>query len=168
MNRVLKSSVIVLSGAAAIGLALTAGAIALNRVPLTAPPGPLQRLSRYLGHNVAETSPASRYPELRTRHYAVPPDVLFAAVEQAVHSLGWTVRERSAARRELRAVVLTPLLHFHDDILIRVNGGTGSSSSLYLRSRSRVGRGDFGANTRHILDLYAALRLRQQPAETQP
>jgi len=168
MNRVVKRIGLAVAGVAAIGLMLTAGAIVLNRVPLTAPPGPWQRLSRYLGHHVAQTSPGSRFPELRIRRYPVAADVLFADVERAVQHLGWTVRERDPARRELRAVVVTPLLGFRDDILIRVNAEGGHASSLYLHSQSRVGRGDLGANTRHILDLYAALRVRQPAREARP
>lgn len=168
MNSMLKRIGLAAAAFAVLAVVLAAGAIALNRVPLLAPPGPWQRLSRYLGHNVAQTRPGSRFPELRTRRYPLAADALFADVERAVRQLGWRVTARDPARRELRAVVVTPLLRFRDDILIRVNAEGVHTSSLYLRSRSRVGRGDFGANIRHILDLYAALRVPQLPAEARP
>lgn len=166
MNRTLKRVLTAAAAAAALGVGLLAGAILLNRVPLTAPPGLWPRLQRYLGQHVAQTAPDSRFPELRTRHYALRPQALYADVQAAVARLGWTVTERDPARGEVRAVVVTPLLRFRDDILIRVNAGAGHASSLYLRSRSRVGRGDLGANIRHILDLYAALHL--PPGEARP
>jgi hypothetical protein len=87
-----------------------AGGILANRLPLAAPPGPAARIATYLDTHIAETSPDSRFPELRTRNFSLPADVLFAKVKQAVGQLPrWEIVESSAERRELNAVVTTAL-----------------------------------------------------------
>jgi uncharacterized protein (DUF1499 family) len=135
-----------------------AGGILGNRLPLAAPPGPAARISTYLNTHVAETTPDSRFPELRTRNFSLPADVLYAKVKQAVGQLPrWEIIESSDDRRELNAVVTTKLFRFKDDVTINVVPEPGGRPALMIRSTSRVGKGDLGANTRHVLDVYDAL-----------
>ena len=62
--------------------------------------------------------------------------------------LEWT----SAAKGEIRAVATTRVLRFKDDVSITVgNDGT-------VNVRSRIGKGDLGANARRIADFQARLR----------
>jgi hypothetical protein len=134
---------------------LLVGALLLNRPPLFDPPGPVARLRTYLTTNVAETRPDHRQPELRT--LVVPLDVKAAkaAVLDAIGRLGWgDVRVGSD---EIRAVAVTPLLGFRDDVTVRLTGAEGGGTRVDARSASRVGRGDLAANERHLLDLFAAL-----------
>jgi hypothetical protein len=137
-------------------IGLLAGALVMNRAPLFAPPGLMTRLGVYLGKNVAETCLASVFPELRSRTCAAPPAELFDAALAAVERLGWEVRGADRNALRIEAVVITPLWRFRDDVLIRALAH-GAGSRLEVRSSSRVGRGDLAANTRHILDLHAAL-----------
>jgi uncharacterized protein (DUF1499 family) len=118
------------------------------------------RAVHYLTHNVAETTPGSAFPELVPREYAeTAPDRLFAAVEQAVGRMARVrVIERDEEQRILRAVRTTLLLGYEDDLAVRVTDGpSGRGARLFVRAQSRTGQADFGANTRHVLDLYAAL-----------
>ena len=136
--------------------ALLAGGLALNHLPWNDPPGSATRLQTYLDTHVAETAEESTFPELRPRHFAqVGPDELYAIVERAIGSMSdWTVAARDAKMRRIEAVVSTPIFRFQDDMTIhvipdpKING-----AALFLRSQSRIGHGDLGANTRHILDL---------------
>lgn len=140
--------------AAVLGL----GAIVMNRPPLLDPPGLWPRLRLYLTTNVAETRSGHLRAELRPRVYAPPLDELRRHVRAAVAELGWRdIREDPGGT--LRAVVRTPLLGFKDDVEIRLEP-VAAGTRVGVRSVSRVGRGDFGANTRHVLDLYAALARR--------
>jgi len=142
---------------ASLPLGLAAAALWLNRVPLIDPPGLGIRLRTYLTTNVAETRPDHPFPELRERRFSMPAPELYAGVLEAARSLGWRlVREDREALR-LEAVVETPLLRFRDDVQIDVRPAGAQEARLHLRSASRVGRGDFGANTRHVRDLYRAL-----------
>ena len=138
--------------------ALLAGGLWMNNLPWDDPPGMGIRLQTYLESHVAETAEGSPFPELRPRHYPnVSPDQLFAHVERAVAGMpDWTIAARDAKRRRVEAVVSTPLLRFQDDVTINVTAeANGNGAVLFLRSQSRIGQGDLGANTRHILDVVA-------------
>ncbi|MGH8467750.1 MAG: DUF1499 domain-containing protein [Gammaproteobacteria bacterium] len=150
MSKILLSMLIVLP------LGLLAGALAGNRLPWLEPPGPWVRLTTYLGSNVARTDAASAFAELRPRLYDGAPGQIFARALEAVTQLGWEVAREDRDRFRLEAVVTTRLLHFKDDLVVRLTPEEGQSA-VHVESRSRVGRGDLGANTRHILDFYEQL-----------
>ncbi len=136
---------------------LAGAAIALNRAPLRGSPGFVFRLKKYLMANVAETDAVSVYPELRPRHYAAAPQQTFAVVCAAIEALGWDLHNQIPTQFEARVTITTPLLRFKDDLRVRVQSESEERSYLLVRSRSRVGRGDFGANVRHILALYDSM-----------
>jgi uncharacterized protein (DUF1499 family) len=140
-----------------IGVSLLAAGIIANRLPLTAPPGFFNRLTTYLTTNVAETSEHSPFPELRTRRYDAPPALLFDYVRRAVQSLKWDITVLDAEKHEIQAVVKTRVWGFQDDVTIWTPPAQPEGSWLVVRSASRVGRGDLGANTRHIMDLVQAV-----------
>lgn len=141
-------------------LALLIGALLLNRVPLFEPPGFVTRMKTYLGTNVAELRPDSPFPELRPAVYPVKPARLCEQIPPALAVLGWDWQAPAGDCR-YRASVTTPLLRFEDDVSIGVEPVGEASSRLRIRSRSRVGKGDLGANTRHILDLIEAVEGQQ-------
>jgi len=133
-------------------------AVALNRVPLLAPPGPWRRLQAYLTRNLVETSEDSVFPERAIPAFRADPDHAYAMVKQVVGELGWQLDYDNPSQLELGAVVTTPLLRFTDDVKVKILPSSEPGTvRLLVRSRSRLGRGDLGANTRHLLDLYAAL-----------
>lgn len=138
------------------GTWLTGAAILRNRVPVSAPPGKWVRITTYLTTNVAETREDHPFPELRTRCFDRDPDALIAQVEAAMDRLGWT-HTRHADSKSLHAEVRTPLLGFADDLLAEVISCGKRQSKLHVRSASRVGRGDLGANAGHILRLQEAV-----------
>jgi hypothetical protein len=143
---------------AALGLVL--GGLLSNRVPLTQPPGLEKRLMTYLTRNLAETSEDPELPELKLRRYPVSADRLYQVAQQAVSDLGWDLAATSDERKTLGAVVTSRLWRFRDDVTARAIADGKRSSLLHIRSRSRVGKGDLGANISHILDLQAAIEER--------
>jgi uncharacterized protein (DUF1499 family) len=54
----------------------------------------------------------------------------------------------------ITAAVQTKWLKFTDDITIRLEPVSAKETRLHIRSASRVGTADFGANLGHILRLY--------------
>lgn len=144
---------------AAAALVLAGGALVRNRAALRPPPGPWRRLCLYLTHNVAVTGDDAPLPELRPRRLEGVAEDLYAALREAMGDLGWTVAYENPAQLELAAVVTTPLLRLRDDVKAKLVPD-GGHWRLFVRSASRFGRGDFGANRRHVLDLYAALARR--------
>lgn len=149
----------VVLGIVLLGVGLIIAAIIANRVPLTAPPGLALRLKTYLTCHHVATAPDSAFPELRGGDYAVMPDALYAAVRASVSGLGWRLVSEDAAQRRLHAIVSSRLWRFKDDVVVTVTA-TSDGARLNVSSRSRVGRGDLGANLRHVLDLNTALRVR--------
>ena len=49
----------------------------------------------------------------------------------------------------LEVVATTRLMHFKDDVAVEVRP-EGTGSSVHMRSKSRVGKGDLGANAKRI------------------
>lgn len=140
-----------------VGVSLLVAGIITNRLPLSEPPGLLTRVSTYLNTNIAETSEDSLFPELRLRRYEAPPELLFDVVRRAVQSLGWETTTLDAEKKEIQAVVTSKVWRFKDDVTVRVQPAQPSGSSLWVRSVSRVGKGDLGANTRHVMSLLQAV-----------
>jgi len=140
-------------------LGLIAGGLIANRPPMMDPPGLWARLVTYLGTHVAETRPDHPFPELRPRFYALPPDRLYAVTRDAIAGLGWRIASEDPESLALTAVVESALWRFKDDVVVGVEPADGGST-LRMRSSSRIGRGDLAANTRHLLDLYAAIEQR--------
>ncbi len=143
--------------AAFVGAGLAAAAIISNNLPMTDPPGMATRISTYLNTNVAETSRDSDFPELHLRRYQAPPNLLIDIARRAAEALHWEIGEQDAENHTMKAVVTTKLIQFKDDVLIRADPAQPSGSALYIRSSSRVGKGDLGANTRHVMDLMEAV-----------
>jgi uncharacterized protein (DUF1499 family) len=135
---------------------LAIGAIVLNNQPLNAPPGFMARIQKYLTTNIAETRHNHEFPELELRCYPVSPEILFSYVEKAIIVLGWEEVEIDAKQRHLHVVAESTLFKFKDDIEIQLQPAD-RGTELQVRSSSRVGKGDFGANARHITDLMATL-----------
>ena len=139
------------------------GGLALNRPPLGDPPGVWVRLATYFGSHVAETHEQSPFPELRPRRYPLGPEPLYDAILAAIRELGWQLSGEDRRTFTIKAVVTTPLWRFKDDVEIGIKPAP-QGNDVYIRSSSRIGKGDLAANTRHVLDLYQTLdrRLRVQ------
>ena len=131
---------------------LAAGLIS-NNLPWNDPPGTGTRLLTYLTTNVAETTPGSAFPELRPRTYAAPAALMFDVARRAAKALNWELSPVEPGARKIEAVVTTRIIKFKDDVTIRVEADGEERSILFARSASRVGKGDLGANTRHIMNL---------------
>ena len=145
---------------ALVGIATIAAGLVVNRVPLTAAPGLLPRLKIYLGSNVAETGRGSALPELAARYVPGEPREHLDAVAGDMEDLGWRSIRVDPAAGEVRAEVVSALWRFTDDVQVRLVSAGDGRTEVRIRSASRVGRGDLGANLRHVLDLAHALGAR--------
>jgi len=139
-------------------VAMLALGIRGNHLPMDDPPGSFVRLNTYLNTHVAETIEGSPFPELRPRSYTLPADPLFAKVKEAIARLPrWEILESKDDTRQLHAVVTSGLFRFKDDVTVSVVPQPGGKPQVTMRAVSRVGKGDLGTNTRHVMDLYDAL-----------
>lgn len=93
----------------------------------------------------------SAYPEIQTIHSQLPPAQAIARARAIAEDMGWEVYAYDAQRGHLEAVASTRWFGFRDDVVVRVRASE-TGSSVDLRSASRVGEGDLGANARRIRD----------------
>jgi hypothetical protein len=95
------------------------------------------------------------WPELVSLDSALPPAQAFARAARTARELGWQIRAEDAAAGLIEASATTFWFGFVDDVVIRVRPHAGGSR-IDLRSVSRVGQGDLGANAKRILRFNAA------------
>ena len=133
--------------------ALLAAGLISNNLPWNDPPGMGTRLITYLTTNVAETTKGSVFPELEPQTYAAPAALMFDVARRSAQGLKWELTTVDAEERKIEAVVTTKIIGFKDDVTIWVESEGEQRSTVFARSASRVGKGDLGANTRHLINL---------------
>jgi uncharacterized protein (DUF1499 family) len=89
------------------------------------------------------------FPDLAPIDVASPPAETLQRAEQIAGQLGWTVSRTDAASGVIEAYHVSRVFRFVDDVVIRVRP-RASGSRVDLRSNSRVGGGDLGANAARI------------------
>lgn len=109
----------------------------------------------YPGASVAAQQKAA-YPDLAARDLNLPPDQAFARAAAAARAMGWEIVAEKAAEGRIEATATTPWFGFKDDIVIRVVA-IPEGSRIDVRSKSRVGRSDVGANAARIRGFMNAL-----------
>jgi uncharacterized protein (DUF1499 family) len=97
------------------------------------------------------------YPDIAPLDLPDPPAVAYARALEAAGAMDWEVTARDAAAGRFEAVATTPWFGFKDDVLVRVSA-RGAGSRIDMRSKSRVGRSDAGANARRIRAYFERLR----------
>ena len=102
----------------------------------------------YPGEEFAQKQRAA-YPDLAPIRVASPPDAAFAASLSAAQGLGWEIVREDSAAGVIEATDTTEIFRFVDDVVIRVRPG-GDGSTVDVRSKSRDGKGDMGANAARI------------------
>jgi len=89
------------------------------------------------------------YPDIAPVQLAMPPDRAFARAEAAARALGWDIAAAEPAEGRLEATATTRWFRFKDDVVVRVTAAPGGSR-VDVRSVSRIGRSDLGANAKRI------------------
>ena len=92
------------------------------------------------------------YPEVKPLVMELAPDEMFGRVKRVLLDMGMEVTKEDPAQGEMEAVATTFWFAFKDDLVVRlreVEGGT----RMDLRSVSRVGVVDIGANADRIMEV---------------
>jgi uncharacterized protein (DUF1499 family) len=110
----------------------------------------------YPGEEFARQQRAG-YPDLAPIDVARPPDEAMAAVKVAMDQFGWKIVAVDPAAGTIEATDTSKTFHFVDDIVVRVRPKPDGGSRIDMRSKSRVGRGDVGANAARIRRLRDSL-----------
>lgn len=110
----------------------------------------------YPGPDVAHQQQAA-YPDLRPVQLALPADQAFSQALAAAERMGWQVVAADEKEGRIEAVATTFFFGFKDDVVIRVREQERGRSVIDVRSASRVGRSDVGANAKRIRRFIALL-----------
>ena len=110
----------------------------------------------YPGSAVAQAQRAA-YPDIAPLQESAPPKAVYDIALALVSKRKWHVvdaRPPAAGRRDavIEATARTPIMGFRDDVVIRVSA-TGDGARVDMRSASRYGLYDFGANAARIRSL---------------
>lgn len=95
------------------------------------------------------------HPDIAPLKAHINPAETFKLVEQVVRGEGWDIIDVDLKNMRIEAVCTTTLLRFKDDVVIEVRA---ADSSVHMRSKSRVGRGDLGTNAKRIQSFFTKLR----------
>ena len=111
-----------------------------------------------MGEDELDVSAAQRksYPDIQPLILEKPPSAVVPLVEQAVKDLGWDLVASDADEGRVEATDTTLYFGFKDDIVVRVRAHE-SGSRVDVRSKSRIGVGDAGANAHRIQAFLAEL-----------
>jgi uncharacterized protein (DUF1499 family) len=101
------------------------------------------------------------YPELAPMALERSAPEVFAIVREAVERLGWTIALNEAPGETgvglIEATDSTMIMGYTDDVLVRVKG-SDAHAVIDVRSASRYGTHDLGANANRIRALFAEVR----------
>lgn len=89
------------------------------------------------------------YPELAPLVVQEPIEAAYARAIETAESLGWEISARNDPEHSFDAKDTSSLFRFVDDVTVRVVT-EGSGARIDVRSKSRDGRGDLGANAKRI------------------
>ena len=123
----------------------------------------IARLRPRGANSVAYPGPAAMklqrvtYPDIEPLIVSVPPAEAYEAALAVITKRKWRivdVRPPQTGRREgrIEAVVRTPLMGFRDDLVVRVRAAE-DGARVDMRSASRFGTHDFGANASRLRSL---------------
>jgi uncharacterized protein (DUF1499 family) len=110
----------------------------------------------YEGDSIAAQQ-TEAYPDIRPLMMAMPVDSAFSLAVRAVREMGWELVDQNRRDGRIEATATTPWFGFKDDVVIRITSASGISR-VDVRSVSRVGRGDVGANAKRIRAFVQRLR----------
>jgi uncharacterized protein (DUF1499 family) len=104
--------------------------------------------SDYGGDSVAAQQRGA-YPDIVPLRVAAPPAAAFARADAAARAMGWAVVASDAAAGRIEATATTRWFGFKDDVVVRVRPD-GAGSRVDVRSMSRLGKSDVGANAARV------------------
>ncbi len=97
------------------------------------------------------------YPDLVTLELPLPPGDAWEAAVAVTEELGWSLVWSNRELGTIEATERSKVFRFVDDVVVRVRAAP-AGSVVDVRSTSRVGRSDLGANARRIREFLERLR----------
>jgi uncharacterized protein (DUF1499 family) len=97
------------------------------------------------------------YPDIGPLHLDVPPAQAFDRALSAGRGMSWDIVSTDPAQGRIEATATTFWFGFKDDVVVRITQ-EGNGSRVDVRSLSRIGRSDVGANARRVRDYLAKVK----------
>lgn len=110
----------------------------------------------YEGARVARLQ-RKAYPDIAPLLLRAPKEEVFGRALAAARAMGWRVVAAAPAEGRIEAYDETFWYGFIDDVVIRITSEDGATR-LDIRSKSRVGAGDVGANARRIRGFFQKMK----------
>ena len=101
---------------------------------------------------------AQAYPDLKTLEIEAQPGKVYEAALETARGMGWEIVASNPEQGLIEATATTRVMNFKDDIAIRVVEA-GEGAAVDVRSVSRVGISDMGANANRIRTYLHALKV---------
>ena len=115
---------------------------------------PLRKNARNPVEYRAETAAQQKlgYPDIAPLLLPVPPDQAFARAERAARATGWEIVAVAPEALRIEATATTLFFGFKDDVVIRIRpqASNAQGSLVDVRSLSRIGGSDVGANAERV------------------
>ena len=108
-------------------------------------PNPLD----YRGAELAATQRAA-YPDIQPLVVGTPPQEVMELARAAAEELGWQIVAVDPSGGLIEATAITYWFGFKDDVAVRLRPAGEGATRVDIRSISRVGVGDLGANAARI------------------
>jgi hypothetical protein len=102
----------------------------------------------YGGSEVADAQRRS-YPDIKPLLLSVPAGAAYTRALASARGRGWELVASDSTAGRIEATATTPWFGFKDDVVVRVRP-EGPGSRIDVRSVSRVGTSDLGANAQRI------------------
>lgn len=104
------------------------------------------------------------FPDIAPIETAAPPQAAFDAALAAAQAQGWALGETDPAAGRVEASVRSFWFGFVDDVAVRVRPA-GAGARIDVRSVSRVGMSDLGANSARVRKYLADVQVRLGAAD---
>lgn len=102
------------------------------------------------GKELVSVLQIAAYPDVRSLVLGDNPDVVFGKALAAAKSMGWKIKSENVDAGTIEATAETFWYGFKDDVAIRIAPAEGGGSLVDVRSVSRVGGSDIGANAARV------------------
>lgn len=99
------------------------------------------------------------YGDLSTLELGLAPANALAAAEAVARDMGWEIVATDPSAGRLEATATTAWFGFKDDVVLRVHPAAGGGSEVDVRSVSRIGISDLGANAKRIREFLERLEM---------
>ncbi len=98
------------------------------------------------------------YPKIRPVLRSEAPDIVFGEALSLIKQQGWDIHTEDSEAGVIEATDTTFWYGFKDDVIVRVRAAEGGGTIVDMRSVSRVGMSDMGANAKRLSVLIDGLK----------